>query len=218
MANPSTASHVIPARLLAQFAVARPGARNPEDYRKWETIAYSKNCEPKARSVASCFEREFYRIARPDGTRDDTLEERMAQQAEGPFNALLSCFDSPLYVQSHKHANVIGRYVANMFCRSHQRRLASHRQQERVVAVATEIVDDPKQLRQLAAAFSFRLRSPFPIDCVREPSLESLRQIRPRVETPNISITSKHMKTIFRECCPAGRMVCCALQKVKNSF
>ena len=92
----------------------------------------------------------------------------MAQQAEGPFNALLSCFDSPLYVQSHKHANVIGRYVANMFCRSHQRRLASHRQQERVVAVATEIVDDPKQLRQLAAAFSFRLRSPFPIDCVRE--------------------------------------------------
>src|ERR1035441_4842941 len=110
MARPSTASHVVPARLLAQFARPRPDARDPGDYRKWETVTYSKNEEPVARSVANRFEREFYRIARPDGTPNDSLEKSMAKHAEGPFNALLPCFDSPLYVRSHEHACVVRRY------------------------------------------------------------------------------------------------------------
>jgi hypothetical protein len=110
---------------------------------------------PKKRAISTCYENEFYRYIGDDGTPNDEVEHWMAKEIEGPFNELLPLFESSFHFQSHNHFRVIARYVANIFSRSNQRRIASHRQQQKVAEIAMHVVNNPKMLRQLTAAFSF---------------------------------------------------------------
>src|SRR5581483_3568281 len=75
------------------------------------------------------------------------------------------------YVPCVEHAEVIYRYVANLFHRSHQRRKASQIIREETDQAAKQLVSDPKLLRQLAAAFSFKLGAPVSLDSLAESTL-----------------------------------------------
>ena len=202
--GPPRGSHVIPSRLLAQFGELSDGTRNVSDLRHVKAWRYSLTAETKQMAVSNFRENDFYAYRETDGSRNDRHERRMAQEIEGPFNALLHLFESDLYVPNRAHGLVIARYVSNLFNRTHQRRNASKFSQAETARIARALVQDRASVLQLTAAYSLLMQRPFSIhEVVRGTS--SLYTGAQSQRTPSFSATFSVTRNLFLRYCEASR-------------
>jgi hypothetical protein len=171
--GPSRSSHVIPSRLLSQFA--KPQVANPEDRRHWKLWAYAKDRQPREMPVSAFVHNDFYAFTDDNGEENHEHEPRMAQTIEGPFNQLLPSIESDLYTTNRSDLIVIAKYVANLFHRTHQRRTASLMQQTETAACAEEFIKDDRRVKQLAAAYSMTIGCAVSLKMTRD-GLASLAQ------------------------------------------
>jgi hypothetical protein len=150
------ASHIIPKFYLDQFSV--PSSRKRKKGPANLVWVYQKNKTPTQRAtVVQGAENGYFAFVRPDGTRDESFETRLAD-LEGACGDTLVLTARPFFdLHSASRRNTLAFYAALLFCRATQRRNQSETTFRTVWQEFSEAIADEAYIADVARHYSRKL-------------------------------------------------------------
>jgi hypothetical protein len=166
--KPASGHHIVPAFLLARFGFSLPEDRDPSNQRLKNLWVYERGKQPVVRKVETqCKENQYFSESQNGAHESGEHEENLANRVEEPFNRILSVIENLLFDPSEIDRYSICKYLAYMFMRTRPRKRASQKIARETSETVRKVADDGIKLRQLAAAFSIRIRSPIDLISLR---------------------------------------------------
>lgn len=146
-------SHIIPKFYLDQFSV--PSSRKRKKGPANLVWVYQKNKTPAQRAtVIQGAENGYFSLVRPDGTRDESFEIRLAD-LEGDCGDTLFLAASPFFdLHSASRRNTLAFYAALLFCRATQRRSQSEKTFRTIWQEFAEAIADDVYIADLSRHYS----------------------------------------------------------------
>jgi hypothetical protein len=146
-------SHIIPKFYLDQFSV--PSSRKRRKGPANLVWVYQKNKTPAQRAtVIQGAENGYFAFVKPDGTRDESFETRLAD-LEGDCGDTLVLAASPFFdLHSASRHNTLAFYAALFFCRATQRRSQSEKTYRTIWQEFSEAIADADYIAELSLHYS----------------------------------------------------------------
>lgn len=144
-------SHIIPQRLLEQFAYHDPVTRS---LRLWK---YSKGRPPYGRASPKTAARVDGFFANPDNRgAEQIIEKKLADEIEHPVHKFMKHFDDPSFSLSSQQRQQMTRYVNLLFNRCPARKEATKHTRDIIKAVFERFASNQERLLTVAAHWSIK--------------------------------------------------------------
>jgi hypothetical protein len=173
-------SHIIPRFYLEQFSV--PSERKDGPGRVW---VYERGSEPDQRgTTVQGRENGYFEYVRPDGTREETLENKLADM-EGECNEALACAKSELFDWSLIAKSRLAFYAAMLFCRATQRRNFNQTNWANIWKEFSQAVNDDDFLNEMAEHYNRQFNTAVNVASLRARLLELVDSMKSAAESKN---------------------------------